>query len=222
MGRWWQQSDLLFVGYESERENTSSVADRLRRSLPAFYPAPFPSAMMVDGKAARDDISSPYEELILVGHSLGGLVIRCALVQAAKSWVYGAPGTERPILLSAQTRLFSPANAGFSPTGFLGLAKALGFLGVAEVRLRQSPAYLDLQPGSSLIVDTRQLTEEFFERTLAPALQARILWANPDDVVKAEEYKMDLRDSADGQSHLTVCKPHDRYLRPWQFLERGI
>jgi hypothetical protein len=104
----------------------------------------------------------------------------------------------------------------------LGLAKELGILGVAEMRLRQSPAYLDLQPGSSMIDDTRQLTEEFFDRTAAPALQAQILWANPDNVVKAEEYKMDLRDSADGQSHLTICKPHENYRSPWQFLERGI
>ncbi len=213
---------MLFVGYKSTRDNITSVADRLRRKLPDFYPIPFPPAMNVKGVAPRDDVSTPYEELILVGHSLGGLVIRCALVDAAQHWVNETPGTALPILLSAQTRLFSPASAGFRPAGFLALAEALGWLRGAEIRLRMSSAYTDLQPGSSTLVGTKERTEELCRTSQVPALRARILWANPDDVVMAEWYSTDaFRDSEDGQSHLTVCKPDDNYPRPWQFVETG-
>lgn len=214
---------MLFVGYKSTRENITSVADRLRRVLPEFYPNPFPLAMNCSGVPARDDISSPYEKLILVGHSLGGLILRCALVDSVQHWMNGGSGTVRPILLDAETRLFSPASAGFRPAGLLGLAKEIGMLRVAELRLCMSSAYMDLQADSSVIRDTRTRTEEYFEKTSEPALQASILWANPDDVVKAEWYATDKsRDSTDwGRTHLTVCKPGDDYRRPWEFVEKG-
>ncbi|SFU10859.1 hypothetical protein SAMN04487915_11158 [Arthrobacter sp. ov118] len=222
VGQWWREADMLFVGYKSTRVNVASVGHLLIRQLPLFFPTPFPPAMQVKGVAVRDDTMSPYEELILVGHSLGGLVVRCALVEAAQQWHYSPPGTERPILLSAQTRLFSPATAGFRPAGFLGLAEAFGMRGISEMYLRMSSAYLDLQPDSSMIQETQSRTKYFYEKTSEPALQARILWANPDNVVKAEGYMTDLfADSVDGKSHLTVCKPHDGYTRPWQFVESG-
>lgn len=214
---------MLFVGYESMRENPSSVADRLYERLPDFYPAPFAPAMNIEGISARDDISSPYEELILVGHSLGGLIIRIALADAAQKWVYSSPGTARSPLLSGQTRLFSPASAGFQPSGWLGLFKAGALWEGIEMFLRTSPAYSELQPDSLTIRDTKHRTESLFEMTGISALQASILWANPDNVVLTGWYATDrFRDSAHGQSHSTVCKPHAGYQRPWQFVEAGI
>lgn len=221
VGKWWQESDMLFVGYESMRENISSVADRLNTRLPHFYPTPFAPAMTVEGIPARDDISSPYEELILVGHSLGGLIIRIALADAAQQWV-NSQGTIRPPLLSGQTRLFSPASGGFQPAGLLRLFMAGAMWEVIEMYLRTSSAYTELQPESPTIVDTKKRTESLFEKTGFSALQASILWANPDNVVRAAWYATDrFRDSADGQSHSTVCKPKAEYLRPWQFVEVG-
>lgn len=224
VGQWWQESDMLFVGYRSTRENITSVADRLRKELPNFYPVPFPPAMTIDGVAAREDVSSPYEELVLVGHSLGGLIIRCALVDAVQQWVNnGKKIASRPILLSAQTRLFSPASAGFRPAGLLGLAEEIGALQVAQLRLGMSSAYRDLQPGSSLIEETRSRTERLFQATSETSLQASILWANPDNVVKAEWYGTDkFRQSTDwGRLHTDVCKPSTDYGLPWHFVEQG-
>jgi pimeloyl-ACP methyl ester carboxylesterase len=224
VGQWWEESDLLFVGYRSTRENITSVADRLRRYLPAVYPTPFPAAMNGNGVRARDDISSPYEELLLVGHSLGGLVIRCALVDAAQQWVNGGPGAEKPVLLNAETRLFSPASAGFRPAGLLGLAEELGMLKLTPLRLGMCSAYTDLQPDSTLIADIQKRTEHFVEITSEPALRASILWANPDNVVRTEWYATDkYRESTDwGQTHTTVCKPRDTYRLPWHFVENGV
>lgn len=222
IGQWWQESDMLFVGYRSFRDDISSVADELREYIPGFYPTPHPEAMSVMGLQVRDDISSPYEELVLVGHSLGGLVIRCALVDAAQEWIHSIPRSARPIILCARTRLFSPASAGFRPAGLLGLAKALGILRIAGFVLWMSGPYQDLQPGSSMIAHTQERTEMLYRTTSEPALQASILWANPDEVVKAEWYATDMyRTSVRGQSHMTVCKPHDGYPRPWQFVETG-
>lgn len=223
IGQWWQEADMLFVGYESTKENATSVADRLNEELPNFYPAPFAPAMCVGDVSARDEVE-PYEELILVGHSLGGLIIRRALKQAAQEWTFSPSGTPIPAILDAQMRLFSPASAGFRPAGKAGFLRALtGVWGLAELRLRMSSAYWDLQPDSSLIVETRRETESLFARTGLTALQARILWANPDNIVRAEEYSIDpYRRSVHGQTHITVCKPDATYTRPWQFVETGI
>lgn len=222
LGEWWQEADMLFLGYESTKVNVTSVADLLIDELPKFYPQPFSPAMNVGGVPARDEVE-PYEELFLVGHSLGGLILRRALKQATQQWILSGPGTPMPAILDAQMRLFSPASAGFRPAGFIGFLRALtGVWGLAELRLRMSSAYWDLQPDSSLIVDTRRETEELFARTGLTALQARILWANPDNVVRAEEYAIDpYRNSAHGRNHITVCKPDGSYVRPWLFVELG-
>lgn len=213
---------MLFVGYASTKENATSVADRLNDVLPYFYPRPFAPAMNVGGVEARDEVEL-YEELLLVGHSLGGLIIRRALKQAAQQWFLSPAGTPAPAILDAQMRLFSPASAGFRPAGFAGFIRAMtGIWGLAELRLRMSSAYWDLQPDSSLIIDTRRETEDLFAKTGLPALQARILWANPDNIVRAEEYAIDpYRSSAHGQTHVTVCKPDATYTRPWHFVETG-
>ncbi len=50
---WWEDADLLFIGYDSTRENITGVADRLRAGLERFYPAPLAEAMSVDGVAPR-------------------------------------------------------------------------------------------------------------------------------------------------------------------------
>jgi pimeloyl-ACP methyl ester carboxylesterase len=223
MGSWWEESDMLFVGYKSMRENITSVADRLRTELPRFYPIPYSPAMNVGGVRARDDIVSAYEELILVGHSLGGLVIRIALAKTAQEWLNSSPpqGASLPDLLNAQTRFFSPASAGFRPAGALGLISAAGVWPVIEMFLRTSSAFSDMNPQSTLITNTRRTTERLAGEGFS-SLRARTLWANPDGVVLAEDYDTDLsRASADRQSHGSVCKPSVDYPRPWQFVETG-
>lgn len=223
MGTWWEESDMLYVGYKSMKENITSVADRLRTELPRFYPTPYFPAMEVGGVKARDDISSEYEDLILVGHSLGGLVIRIALAYVAQQRSNSSPSAAAapPFLLEAQTRFFSPASAGFRSGGALGIIGAAGVWPVIEMFLRASSAYTDMDPESSLIKGTREKTERLAREGFY-SLRARILWANPDGVVKAEEYDTDLyRDSADDTSHGSVCKPSSDYQRPWQFVETG-
>lgn len=224
VAEWWQESDMLFVGYESTKDSIPAVASRLRLNLDQFYPTPFQTAMVVGGASARVDTTAEYQELVLVGHSLGGLVARRALVDAAQTWIDDHDGIpqERPKILDAQLRLFSPANAGFRAAGLLGAIMALGPFGAIDSFLRRSSAYTDLQPGSTTLTDTRRRTELMTRRDGMEALRARILWANPDDVVIPERYDSDFVDAfEDGQSHQSICKPHQEYQLPWRFTETG-
>ncbi|UUL77985.1 putative lipase (plasmid) [Pseudarthrobacter sp. Fe7] len=222
--RWWMESDLLFVGYNSKRDGIKGVADRLRRNLPRFYPTPYGPAMSFEGNSVREDISSPYSELIVVGHSLGGLIVRHAVVDEADEWLKAGRMGPKPLLLDSTLRLFSPASAGFRAAGVLGVARASGFWPALEMYLRRSSAYTDMQPGSTILLDTRARTERIVDKEQdMDALQARILWASPDQVVIEGKYDSDvISRSVDGQSHRSVCKPRGDYPAPWEFVERGV
>ena len=65
---WWREADLLFIGYESQRDSITAVANRIRSQLPRFYPAPYRPALERDGLPIRDDVTTPYSELTVVGH----------------------------------------------------------------------------------------------------------------------------------------------------------
>jgi pimeloyl-ACP methyl ester carboxylesterase len=223
---WWRESDMLYVGYDSTRDSIAGTATRLRRELPRFFPDVPRELVEIDGLRARE-ANPPYQQLYLVGHSLGGVIVRRAACDAAQEWrddLTTDPHAARPSLLDAKLRLFSPASAGFRAAGWLGVAQASGFWRAANLCLRRSPAFTDLQPDSKFLADTRRRTEELCQQDpdRFRALRAALLWANPDDVVLSERYDSDFVDDfVDGTSHTSVCKPTSEYLAPWTFVETG-
>lgn len=217
---WWRDSDLLFVSYRSTRENISAVAHRIRRHIAQFYPSPNAEALGAGGEPPREDVRD-YSELVLVGHSLGGLVVRRAMVDAALESL--EPGMPRSPLLDAQIRLFSPASAGFRASGLLGMVAATPVWAAIEMFVRRSSAYTDLQPGSAVLRDTRERTESLAQRDEFSNLRAHIIWASPDDVVIAERYHTDFVDDAiDATTHSSICKPKPGFFEaPYAFVQEG-
>jgi pimeloyl-ACP methyl ester carboxylesterase len=221
---WWSEADLIFVKYKSVRESVSASADRFRALISDFYPVP--SALLVkrDDVLIREDSQKPYEELILVGHSLGGLLLRRALIDAADEWRHCYYAIDkRPVLMDGALRLFSPASAGFQPRGLLGAARELPLWWVAEAALTNG-SYADLQMDSPVIHSTRKRTERFETRKGKTAsLAASILWANPERVVATERYQTDLRSGTlDFTNHLSICKPRPGYPVPYEFVRTGV
>ena len=222
---WWGETDMLFVGYDSMKENTLSVVHRLMSVLPQLFPM-LPAAMTLALGARIRPEDARYRELVLVGHSLGGVIVRRLLAETAREWdVDGAPaGAARPLVLDATAYLFSPASEGFLPKGWIGVAKELGMLRIADVRLRKAPAYSEVQPNSALLRETRKTTKRLVKihGKQLDSLRASILWANPDAVVQVENYPTDRRSrSVDNSSHVKICKPGPAYQAPWDFVEGG-
>ncbi len=224
---WWRESDLLFVGYDSARDEVAGVAYELRDRLPEFYPFLPPRVTSFDGIRFRDGDAKAYSELHIVGHSLGGVIVRYALLELASQWLNEReiePNTVRPALLDAQLCLFSPASAGFRPGGKLGLLRSTQAWRIVEMHLRKSTAYTDLDPESKLLANLRQGTESLYvrDRVAFSALSAKVAWARPDNIVRAENYRTDrLSASVKGASHRGVCKPTLNYDTPWRFVEAG-
>lgn len=226
-GQWWRESDLLFVGYDSIKENITGVANRIRRELPTLFPRLPRDLAQIRGVGPRGESALDYGELVLVGHSLGGLIVRRALADCAQEWLDQrtlAPDLPKPELLDAKTRLFSPASAGFRAAGTLGLLQATPAWWAVNLVLRRASAFTDLQPGSPLLQATQRRTERLVTRHKREleALSPSILWANPDNIVLTERYDTDFVEcSVDGVTHSQVCKPHAGYQAPRIFVETG-
>lgn len=226
-GAWWRESDMLFVGYESLQERPGETAAWIRRRLADFYPRLPPGISVRGDVGARTSAVLPYRELVLVGHSLGGLILRLVLLQQARTWLLEdraiSSHAPRPPLLDAQLRLFSPASAGFQPAGLLAMLTCV--LSAGTVVLRGAPAFTALRQDSDLLARTRQETEALVGRHSGDlaALRARIMWARPEQVVERDGYETDYE--ADSlvptRGHIAVCKPHVGYEQPRQFVETG-
>ena len=220
---WVRETDMLFVGYPSTKEAVSASEYRIRKWLPKFFPAPPPTALSINGIDCRPILDNPYRELVLIGHSLGGLVLRRALTEIATICLQGQGATEEP-LLSGRLRLFSPATAGFRPSGHLGRLLSIPPAELTlYIALRGSPAFRDLEQGSPLIVNTQRRTEKLAsEHPGFSALRAEIVWANPENIICSEHYDTDPAPYAvDGKNHVNVCKPQRGYTAPLEFVELG-
>lgn len=221
---------MLFVGYDSRRERPGETAAWLRERLAFFYPKLPDEVLEKRDARVRPPSEAAYSQLILVGHSLGGFVVRLALYQQARIWLFEErqtdPAADRPALLDAEIRLFSPASAGFDPAGLLGMLAASGcFWNLGTIALNKSPAYTALRKGSDLLTQTRSQTESLIGEYGADlaALRARILWARPEYVVEREGYTTDFEAQSlePERNHTQVCKPGNGYDAPRRFVETG-
>jgi len=213
---WWNDADVVFVGYSSLRREIGSVAADVRRWVAEAYPNP--SDGLIPGRSAEH----VYSELVLVGHSLGGVILRQMILDVYHDAGTSTSSKDASILSDARLALFSPANGGFVPTGPLGFIRAVGIWGAIEALARTSPAYNDLAGRTSRLEDLRIRTEEVSAEPGARALRAQIVWGDPDGVVATTRYDRDRESWARGRSHMKVCKPNENYDVPWSFVEKGL
>ncbi|GLI26423.1 hypothetical protein ARHIZOSPH14_06650 [Agromyces rhizosphaerae] len=214
-GAWWSESDAVFIGYDSLRREVGSVADEVLA---------FVRAAMLAGPLPG--IASSYRELVLVGHSLGGVVVRSAVQLALRErrMQHVAVGAGDDAVLDARVVLFSPATSGFGPKGLLGLARATSIWLAVNPLLKMSPAFHDLNRDTVRLDDLRHETEAAARSHPGlRALRPDVLWADPDHVVYTDQYSTDPPPRwARRRSHSNVCKPAPgRYETPWRFVESG-
>lgn len=218
---WWAESDLLFIGYNSLRREVGAVASYIRQGLEAIsWPTP-------DVGGGATVAVERYSQIVLVGHSLGGVVLRRMLLDVYSDYVARSalhPNVPFPALLAAQLVLFSPAISGFAPSRTLGFLQQTGLWGGIQALLCSSPAYNALSDNPSPILNELRTETEAAIRSdpRAAALRARIVWADPDGVVRTQKYSCDPAASwAHDRSHSQVCKPDVEHPQPWTFVELG-
>jgi pimeloyl-ACP methyl ester carboxylesterase len=224
---WWSKADLYFYGYESRRFSVAEHAASFLAFLDKVFPNP---AALLSAPPNTGDRAFGYRELYLVGHSLGGVVLREGILdRVAIAEAKQRPATTSTALLDSYIRLFAPAMHGARPSGWLGLAYHL----LSEIRelkpwfksVAESTTILrQLMSDSDKLVRLRDSTDELAVKTRYRALAADVVYGENEHIVERDKFRMDrLPDKpVPGMNHTSVCKPQQRYRFPLRFVVSGV
>jgi pimeloyl-ACP methyl ester carboxylesterase len=227
---WWEPSDLYFCHYQWASVFHSLINNSLYiyKFVRSVFPLP---TVLRKGNAYRDAIFR-YKELILVGHSEGGLLLRKVIIKAAErdkavvafmtACIYTK--TEEPKctdVLLARIRLFAPALGGEMQTGLIGILTSLP---IVSHGLSASAARKGMNPASAEVTQPREITDEYAKFLPFDCFKAHILWAERDSIISGEKYKKDEEciNPPVKTSHTSVCKPTANYPLPLNFVEEGV
>src|SRR5262249_23510283 len=141
---WCASSDAYFFEYPAARNYVGTSAAMLHKFICQIFPHPDPAFFSEDlstidwaqGLETKKVWirKGPYEyhKIVLVGHSLGGFVIRQLIHSEFKrfrdSLRASLPALQWPIM-SADLRLISPAHLGFRPGGPLKMLMSIPNIG---------------------------------------------------------------------------------------------
>lgn len=222
---WWRHADLYFYSYESRRFSIAEHVAAFLEFLDGVFPSPPKSIPhLPDGSPQTEK----YIELYLVGHSLGGVVLRESILDRAAIAQASKRATTKSIaLLNGQLRLFAPAMHGAEPSGWLGLTYHL----LSEIK-EIKPWFNALAESSTII---RQLsresdklkrlhdeTDRLATVTDYPALVADVVYGEKEHIVERDKFRLDkIALPRPGMGHKSICKPHERYRYPLRFVVRG-
>jgi len=226
---WWTTSDLFFYAYDS-----------------LHTPIRFNAKLLGDfvehvwcGKWAGTDaanVNVTYKDLILVGHSEGGVIIRRLILdryEAIKVRIKaGSPEIDPPsfraamktamasdFVLASHLRLFAPACRGTNFSSLVGFVASLSHLVSAVTAsflvrnelLKDSPVLTTLQAG------TEAAHADFGH---VRSLFAQPVFGDKDQIVYTESYKEEALLWDVGYDHFGVCKPDYTHRRPLEFVNK--
>ena len=221
---WWREADLYFYRYESRRFSIAEHAESFLRFLDQVFPVPSAIPPACEARA----ISVNYSELYLVGHSLGGVVLRESILdRAAKAAAPGRPSKASTALLKGNLRLFAPTMHGAKPSGWLGLAYHLlreirEFEPWVKAAMESQTIIRQLRSDSDKIKRLRTRTEDLARSTSHPALIASVVYGEDEHIVERDKFELDeIEPPVRGRDHRSICKPDDHYPHPLRFVMTG-
>ena len=148
--------DLFFYDYPSQANSVKTSAENLGtfvRHVLEEGPWGAVLAQIIPARWVATPVRSgtSYEEVVLVGHSLGGVVVRKLIVTIAESREGEQKDGQWPLLVRQPPRLFAPAHAGFRQGDLVSLLAGhvkIAALIIGWWRYRHAKVYGELQPGS--------------------------------------------------------------------------
>jgi len=201
--------DFVFWGYDSFKRSVPLTAGLLRPFLNNFLSKPSIVANQAIGVPIRDETFG-YNKIVFSAHSLGALILRRCLCDAATlnaNW-----------LDKTQTVLFAPAHQGATIEALaseaVGGYPTLNFL--FRLLMYRAQTLVDLNPASRTI---QRLTEDCLRIHSMPQhenLRARqVIFGANDKVVDANSIPLDPPPIVEeNQGHISVCKPTNKYKQP--------
>jgi hypothetical protein len=164
---WWEAADLFFFDYQWDSVFRQLTNNTLK--IYKFIEEIFPKPEIIGRSHAYRSEGFEYEELVLVGHSEGGLLLRRVIVEAAQrdtavgAFMRDSRYTEVPQpsaagMLKARMRLFAPALGGDMQSGLAGV---LATLPVISTALSASAAKKGMDQGAPSVTEARRRTDGY-------------------------------------------------------------
>jgi pimeloyl-ACP methyl ester carboxylesterase len=209
--------DVIFYGYDGFRVSASSSGANLHSALDQFLTNPVQYINSTLAPPEYRPTTFDYDKVLLVGHSLGAVVLRRAIVDAhlkSRAWV-------KRIDLA----FFAPAHLGADIielasqviTGIPYIGKLLS----AGIKVRGTVLH-DLLPNSQML--TLLLSDTVAAAaTGATYVAAREVWFGEyENVVSTVRFGPDPIPGPPipKKGHINVCKPKDKALQPIVDLEK--
>lgn len=228
----WSNRDVFFLGWKSETARMSATATQLSDLLDKILKAPREFFATVPGGKqlptffrAYVDRKFEYSKIVLVGHSMGGVVVRKIAADAAVDRV-GIDEKSLTLLRRARVILYAPALFGFSPRSWYALLLELKLVRkYFQFKKAMVPSIHEVEEGSEFLRRTEQMTVE--RSTMHPdyvSLKASIAWAENDSVVASGlQYSCDVDwTEISDVGHSAVCKPSGTNTSIYQFLQSRL
>jgi alpha-beta hydrolase superfamily lysophospholipase len=192
------EADLVFLGYESRSRAAAYNVDVIYQIVNALAEMPGNVLKQVRGPLREEEFA--YESIVLVGHSLGGALVRDVAMSAKNE---GKPWADK-----LRLALFAPAHMGAS---VIDLAQmSFGFLkwsGIAQAAaILANPVLRDLQRGSDYLKALLATAQEIGVHCTTKA--KLVVHASGDKVVILNRFYRDPpAQPYEGQNHVSCCKP---------------
>lgn len=224
----WKLTDAYFLGYRSTRDEVQVSAAILSRAIATVCSEP-PADRFAEGANLRLG-TTRYESVWLVGHSLGGVVLRRSILELLSQGLALGGTTETSdmppefkLACAATVRLFAPAQGGVRLSGLKGLARqTVGLRALLEMYRATSPSFQELESGHATLQSLREETTHFAEQHPDLAcFRARILWAHDDTVVTSLRFRHDAAFTLRDSTHVSVSKASATEPSAFTFLNSG-
>jgi hypothetical protein len=256
---WLAETDFYFYGYTNFDKLLQANAQECLAFVRSVFPRPSSKhfhAPLLGWSPTADNLQrtlnktrgllvpEKYEKLLLIGHSLGGALLRLLIWQVLRDSLNENPPDpdqkypdvnfdtkllETDRVLSADLCLYAPAHLEIAESSVLGalarIIRKIPYFGGAVLSAvgLSLPVYPTVLGQDQVLADVRTYTEDSWEEhRYVPALRARILWGGSDRIVNAWGFKHDTPvEYVEGVGHMTVCKPSLDFTKPLDFLSHG-
>lgn len=211
----WAAADLIFFGYDGRYAPVMASAPILAEFLDEVMSGRVRLNIPLTDRLGNSELR-PYKRLFLVGHSLGAVVARRALLEARRP-------ARREWLSRTQLVLFAPAHRG-ADVASLVLEGLVGFpvagRGLAAWIAYRFPPARELAPGSSTLTDLERESDDAYGAGENAIQAARIAFGERDRIVRVENFAKDPKPRIFlGRGHSDICKPSDGFQDPIEFFK---
>jgi pimeloyl-ACP methyl ester carboxylesterase len=227
--------DLFFYEYDSTGNTVEQSTLHLGRFVDDIVanvtPRTFRMWLSDAGDAIKgtnprvlDALSRGYERIIFVAHSLGGVVVRRLVLNAAEGSQHWTRAHSR--ITGSRLILFAPAHFGFRHDLLANLvisSSPVLQIAAAAFLLTRGKVYPDVVQSSETLRGLRTDSESLFSRQKTPAaLQAYVYWGVDEQVVIPGKYEQDSQRKEPNVDHVRVCKPTADFDLPAKWVRDGL